>query len=75
MYFLAKRKHQMIMDKVTPLGQCRWTVLAVTLLLFLVRMYLKQGYAVVAYLLGLTYINHVFLFLSPAEDPEEAERE
>lgn len=65
----------MIMDKVTPKVECRWAVLTVTLLLFLLRMYIKQGYAVVAYLLGLTYINHVFLFLSPAEDPEELERE
>ena len=27
----------------------------------------------VAYLLGLYYLNHFFLFLAPAEDPEELE--
>ena len=34
-------------------------------------MYLKQGYAVLAYLLGLFYLNSFMLYLAPAEDPEE----
>ena len=34
---------------------------------------MTQGYAVVTYLLGLFYLNKVFLFLTPAEDPEEIE--
>ena len=36
-------------------------------------MYFQQGYAVIAYLLGLFYLNNIMLFLSPAEDPEELE--
>ena len=27
----------------------------------------------VAYLLGLYYLNHIFLYLAPAEDPDELE--
>ncbi len=34
-------------------------------------MYLKQGYAVLAYLLGLFYLNSLMLYLSPAEDLED----
>ena len=36
-------------------------------------MYFQQGYAVIAYLLGLFYLNNIMLFLSPAEDPEDLE--
>ena len=41
------------------------------LVFFLFRMYVKRGYAVLAYLLGLFYLNNIMLFLAPAEDPEE----
>ncbi len=34
-------------------------------------MYIKQGYAVIAYLLGLFYLNHIMLYLSPLEDPDD----
>ena len=61
----------MIMDKLTVMPTIRWGALGLVLILFLLRVYIAQGYAVVAYLLGLSYINHLFLFLSPAEDPED----
>ena len=41
--------------------------------IFLFRMYIQQGYAVIAYLLGLFYLNNIMLFLAPAEDPEDQE--
>ena len=69
--FVMKRKYQVTMDKLTVYPKARWAALAVVASLFLLRVYIAQGYAVVAYLLGLTYINHIFLFLSPAEDPED----
>jgi hypothetical protein len=46
--------------------------LALLIVFFLFRMYIKQGYAVIAYLLGLYYINLIMLYLAPAEDPEDA---
>jgi hypothetical protein len=61
----------MTMDKITVMPTIRWGALGLVLVLFLLRVYIAQGYAVVAYLLGLSYINHLFLFLSPAEDPED----
>lgn len=61
----------MTMDKLTVMPTIRWGALGLVLVLFLLRVYIAQGYAVVAYLLGLSYINHIFLFLSPAEDPED----
>jgi len=61
----------MTMDKLTVMPTIRWGALGLVLVLFLLRVYIAQGYAVVAYLLGLSYINHLFLFLSPAEDPED----
>ena len=73
MMFVLKRKHQNWMDRATVMPTLRWGVLFIILALFFVRMYIQQGYAVVAYLLGLTYVNHIFLFLSPAEDPEDQE--
>ena len=36
-------------------------------------MYLQKGFAVLAYLLGLFYLNNIMLYLAPAEDPEEME--
>ena len=43
------------------------------LVFFLFRMYVQRGYAVIAYLLGLFYLNNIMLYLAPAEDPEELE--
>jgi len=37
------------------------------------RIYIKQGYAVIAYLLGLFFLNNLMLYLAPAQDPEETE--
>jgi hypothetical protein len=41
LYFVLKRKHQNIMDKVTPLLGIRWGVLVTFLVLFFIRMYMK----------------------------------
>ena len=61
----------MTMDKLTVMPTIRWGALGLVLFLFLLRVYIAQGYAVVAYLLGLFYLKFLFLFLSPAEDPED----
>jgi predicted benzoate:H+ symporter BenE len=66
-----KRRYQVAVDRVTPFTGRRWTVLVLLLAFFACRVYMKQGYAVIAYLLGLYYINLLMLYLAPAEDPEE----
>ena len=49
----------------------RWSALFFLLALFVLRIYIKQGYAVLAYLLGLFYLNSLMLYLAPAEDLED----
>ena len=73
MMFVAQRKYQQYLDKWQFYPGRRWAAFGVALGFFLIRMYVQQGYAVVAYLLGLFYLNHIFLYLAPAEDPEEQE--
>ena len=64
------RKVQMTLDRFTLYPIRRWASLLMLIALFIYRMYLKQGYAFLAYLLGLYYVNFVMLYLAPAEDPE-----
>lgn len=49
----------------------RWAATTFALFVFVLRVYIKQGYAVVAYLLGLFYLNNIMLYLAPIEDPAE----
>ena len=67
--FVYKRKVQIFYDRITPKFQQRWAAVALLLAIFFLRVYIKQGYAVIAYLLGLFYLNHIMLYLSPLEDP------
>ena len=69
--FLCKRKYRIFIDRIAPLKTQRWCAFCMVLGVFLIRMYVKGGYAVLAYLLGLFYLNSIMLYLAPAEDPEE----
>ena len=69
--FLAKRRLQNFLDKIQFFPGRRWMAFTFMLVFFLFRMYVQRGYAVIAYLLGLFYLNNIMLFLAPAEDPEE----
>ena len=71
--FVAKRKAQILTDKIAFYPGRRWMAFSIILIFFLVRMYQQKGYAVLAYLLGLFYLNNVMLYLAPAEDPDELE--
>ena len=70
MWFVAKRKWQSYTDKITPFVKERWLVFGVAVAFLGVRVYLKQGYAVIVYLLGLFYLNSLMLYLAPVEDLE-----
>ena len=63
----------MFFDKISFYPGRRWAVTAITVAFFLVRMYIQRGYAALAYLLGLFYLNKIMLFLAPADDPDQAE--
>ena len=72
---LITRKHQVLMDRWTIFPKERWVAIFVSLLVFLLRVYQTQGYAVVTYLLGLFYLNQIMLYLTPLVDPEEQDFE
>ena len=55
-WFVTLRKAQIFKDKITFYPGRRWIAFAFVLSFFLVRMYMQWGYAMLAYLLGLTYL-------------------
>jgi hypothetical protein len=59
------------MDRLNPRVKERWGAFTIVLAIFLLRVYLMQGYAVLAYLLGLFYLNILMLYLAPADDFED----
>ena len=63
----------MFLDRIATRAKERWAFFFLVLGFFVLRIYIKQGYAVIAYLLGLFYLNNVMLYLAPAEDPEETQ--
>ena len=69
-WFVARRKAQIFKDKITFYPGRRWIAFAFVLCFFLVRMYNQRGYAMLAYLLGLTYLQLVFKFLAPKSNGE-----
>lgn len=69
--FVYRRKYQLMIDKITPKFKERWATVAVLVLILLLRMLIKRGYAVIAYLFGLYFLQNTMLYLSPLEDPEE----
>ena len=70
MWFVAKRKLQSYTDRIAPFVKERWLAFGVAVAFLALRVYLKQGYAVIVYLLGLFYLNSLMLYLAPVEDLE-----
>lgn len=67
----VKRAVQYWLDKSTIHIVPRWCLFAFVLCLFFLRIYLVQGYFIVAYGLGIFLLNNFIAFLSPLEDPNE----
>jgi len=65
-----ERTIQHYVDKTTIWIKTRWSMFATMLLLFALRIYLKQGFFVVTYGLGIYLLNLLIGFLSPAVDPD-----
>merc|ERR1719158_1957272 len=66
----AQRVLQRYLDKTILYGKARWSSLAVLMVLYVIRVYLKQGFYVVTYGLGIYLLNLFINFLSPAHDPD-----
>ncbi|KAI3758889.1 hypothetical protein L6452_06461 [Arctium lappa] len=68
-YTLSQR-YQYLLDKSTPYVLHRWVGFGVIFFIYLLRIFLVQGYYVITYGLGI-YILQLFIsFLSPQVDPE-----
>ena len=67
----VRRAVQYWLDKSTIHVVPRWILFAVVLALFFLRIYLIQGYFIVAYGLGIFLLNNFIAFLSPLDDPTD----
>lgn len=67
----VSRVIQYWLDKSTIHVVPRWIGFLVLLLLFFLRIYMVQGFFIVAYGLGIYLLNNFIAFLSPLEDPSE----
>ena len=71
----VKRAVQYWLDKSTIHLVPRWIGFCVILAFFFLRIYLAQGYFIVAYGLGIYLLNNFIAFLSPLEDPSAVKYE
>merc|ERR1740121_1101208 len=65
-----QRLLQRYLDKTVVWMRARWAANAVLFVLYGLRVYMKQGFYVVTYGLGIYLLNLLINFLSPAVDPE-----
>lgn len=66
----ASQSFQHFLDKTTPHVLYRWIVFVFIAVLYVVRVYLLEGFYVVSYALGIYILNLLVGFLSPQVDPE-----
>ncbi|OIT36223.1 PREDICTED: protein RER1A-like [Nicotiana attenuata] len=66
----ASQSFQHFLDKTTPHLLYRWIAFVFIAVLYVVRVYLLQGFYVVSYGLGIYILNLLIGFLSPQVDPE-----
>mmetsp|Transcript_4704 Transcript_4704/g.7081 ORF Transcript_4704/g.7081 Transcript_4704/m.7081 type:complete len:192 (-) Transcript_4704:1109-1684(-) len=64
------RRYQHLLDRSTVYLKTRWITLAVLLVLYLIRVYLLNGWFIITYGLGIFLLNLFIGFLSPQIDPE-----
>ncbi len=67
----VKRAVQYWLDKSTIYPVQRWLAFVALLFLFFLRVYLVQGYFIIAYGLGIFLLNNFIQFLSPLDDPAD----
>lgn len=61
---------QILLDKAAPLTLPRWSVWAVSLLAYALRVWLLKGFYIVTYGLGIYNLNLLLGFITPQVDPE-----
>ncbi|XP_032801511.1 protein RER1-like [Petromyzon marinus] len=65
--------YQSVLDRSTPHIPARWVTTAILALLYLLRVYVKQGWYIITYALGIYHLNLFIAFLSPKADPSFSE--
>lgn len=63
------RIYQAYLDKSTPFTTYRWTGTGILFCMFALRIFLAQGWYIVAYSLGIYLLNLFLAFISPKFDP------
>lgn len=66
----ASQSFQHFLDKTTPFLLYRWIAFFFIAVLYVVRVYLVEGFYVISYALGIYILNLLIGFLSPQVDPE-----
>ncbi|CAN6541895.1 hypothetical protein FF1_018794 [Malus domestica] len=66
----VSRRYQHVLDRTTPHVLYRWLACLAAALIYVLRVYLVQGFYVVSYGLGIYILNLLIGFLSPQVDPE-----
>ncbi|XP_021806677.1 protein RER1A-like [Prunus avium] len=64
------RRYQHVLDRTTPHVLYRWLACLGVALVYVIRVYLVEGFYVVSYGLGIYILNLLIGFLSPQVDPE-----
>lgn len=64
-----QRHYQALLDQSTPFVLYRWVGTGVALFLFFIRVFMAQGWYIVAYALGIYLLNLFLAFLQPKFDP------
>ncbi|AEO69480.1 5b75d5fb-ba9f-4928-8c58-7e72b3b9037c [Thermothielavioides terrestris] len=64
-----QRQYQALLDRLTPFVLYRWLGTGAALFIFFLRVFLAQGWYIVAYALGIYLLNLFLAFLSPKFDP------
>ncbi|CAI5441839.1 unnamed protein product [Caenorhabditis angaria] len=62
-------KYQYYLDRLTPHTAVRWVIALLSLVFFASRIVYLQGFYIVAYAVGIYYLNLFLLFLTPSIDP------
>ena len=63
--FKYKTKYRIVMDRLTVFKKERWSFFAILLFILMVRFWINQTHAVIAYMLAIYYLKNIMLYLSP----------
>jgi Rer1 family len=69
LFAISSQIYQSQLDSLTPHNRIRWGAAIFLLVLFLLRIFTKQGFYIITYALGIYHLNLFIAFLTPKMDP------